>query len=527
MFVIADIEWIGGLNNKIIPTQIAAAKVDADWNIIRSFHSCTSIKPFNYSSESVSLNGYSEENFQKAESPDIIINNFCRWLEDDDILCWWVDSSERAFKIITHKYLNRNSQWQHRIISLQIKNELENAGISSPGLYGTGKILDVNNNLIPHFSTDDVELLIRILKKLNIKSDSFKQRLSEPIEEKKVIRNLSYDMVLSGYISPTEYNRFILNKRKDIAYIRASDSDIFHRADCHLPIRSRNLEMYIRFQSCLKKGLKPCKCCCPTKSNEKLQPGKKKHSRRLRKEIDLGYKFYNKPGVTLSDLTGRHYDVPQRTLSKPEKAAVKRYLSAKKARSIISGNNNLTKQEKVDLLTLSRTDCCFWSGRGYGTFHLRNCTKLKDLTDIVGFSCMSQAIHEGYRPCKICKPSNKHDIELTMPYFTKPIPNESIDLIKDKCNKIGIHFTIVDKCAELETDYGIWQIDCGSIPYRLYHINKVYDPDNTEDFHQQPHIFLSLTDVLAYIIGHDKKLEKDYGKSTLFQISGMLKKLKT
>ena len=74
---------------------------------------------------------------------------------------------------------------------------------------------------------------------------------------------------------------------------------------------------------------------------------------------------------------------------------------------------------------------------------------------------------------------------------------------------------MVDGCPEIETGFGIWRIKSGSIPYRLYHINKIVEPNNKTDFHQQPHIFLSLSDVVAYIINHDRKAGRVKGNIKL------------
>lgn len=167
--------------------------------------------------------------------------------------------------------------------------------------------------------------------------------------------------------------------------------------------------------------------------------------------------------------------------------------------------NDLSEQEKTDLLTLARTDCMFWCGKGYDTFHLKHCVKLKGLTHITGFSRAKDAIHDGYRPCRMCKLATRKGLEMTLPFFSKAVPGESDEVVRERCLESGHIYRIVDGCSEIETGFGIWQIKSGSITYRPYHINKVVEPNNTTDFHQQPHIFLSLSDVVAYIINHDRK----------------------
>ena len=78
--------------------------------------------------------------------------------------------------------------------------------------------------------------------------------------------------------------------------------------------------------------------------------------------------------------------MPLRILNNVEIMSVRRYMTARRERYFIMTRNGLSEQEKTDLLTLARPECMFWCGKGYDTFHLKHCVKLKGLTHITGFS---------------------------------------------------------------------------------------------------------------------------------------------
>lgn len=63
----------------------------------------------------------------------------------------------------------------------------------------------------------------------------------------------------------------------------------------------------------------------------------------------------------------------------------------------------------------------------------------------------------------------------------------------------------------METMVGRWKIDASTRPVRLAHINLVREPENTEDYHVQPRLFLSLRDTFDYILRHDYALIKEAG----------------
>ena len=99
MYVLADIEWVTNSKGLICPTQLAAIKVDENWNIQRTFYS--RIKPLNCSFEikkHLAYSGASLEVFKLADDARTVFSRFEHWLDENDIVCWWEWNSDETFR---------------------------------------------------------------------------------------------------------------------------------------------------------------------------------------------------------------------------------------------------------------------------------------------------------------------------------------------------------------------------------------------------------------------------------------------
>ena len=106
-------------------------------------------------------------------------------------------------------------------------------------------------------------------------------------------------------------------------------------------------------------------------------------------------------------------------LSADEQRAINRHRQAQEERMAYMQNGSLKQDGKDDLYTLTQPRFAFWAASGYNTFHLRNCKKMSGLKNLKGFSLYADATAAGYRPCKCCKPTSKHDIYLSLPIYSK------------------------------------------------------------------------------------------------------------
>lgn len=94
---------------------------------------------------------------------------------------------------------------------------------------------------------------------------------------------------------------------------------------------------------------------------------------------------------------------------------------------------------------------------------------------------------------------------LSVPLSDRQRDTESVCEIEEMCKNSGFTCEYDEDFFYLETLVGKWKIDLNSYPVRLYHINLVVDA-GTEEYHEQPRVFLSLTDTFLYIKRHDANL---------------------
>jgi methylphosphotriester-DNA--protein-cysteine methyltransferase len=128
---------------------------------------------------------------------------------------------------------------------------------------------------------------------------------------------------------------------------------------------------------------------------------------------------------------------------------------------------------------------------------------MSGLTNLKGFSLYADAMAAGYRPCKCCKPTPKHDIYISLPIYSKKRYGDGVHALIEGCVANSYEYSQEGARFTFETPVGIWRIDTARAPYRLQHINTAMSPNNRTEFHSQPRIFHSLTDAFSYIKRHD------------------------
>jgi hypothetical protein len=202
--------------------------------------------------------------------------------------------------------------------------------------------------------------------------------------------------------------------------------------------------------------------------------------------------------------------IPQgHTPNRMEINAIKRHKEAVRERNAIP--DNLTGVAGRDAFVLSQSGFAFWAAEGYLNFHLRSCPKLAGLTHFHGFARYDEARHAGLTPCKLCKPTKKHDIVASVPIYQQQ-RQECVEEIDAICFRRGWDYRREGSAYLIETPTGKWKMIIGTYPLEVYHINKVTTPFNTEYYHRQHRTFLSMTDTVEYIRRHDGRLmEKQRG----------------
>lgn len=113
----------------------------------------------------------------------------------------------------------------------------------------------------------------------------------------------------------------------------------------------------------------------------------------------------------------------------------------------------------------------------------------------------------GYTPCRHCKPTAKHDVTVSIPIYSRPREDETVQDLVALCRTAGYAHTFDGVRFCLETPVGKWKININTHPIQLRHINLVMTP-HEQEYHKQPRLFLSLADVFTYIERHDSVLQQ-------------------
>lgn len=510
MYVLADVEWVENDTGLISFTQISMTRVDEKWKVVRGISrrirpKDTSFHRWNH----IAFTGGSEEVFMAAPCYSQAFEDIETWLWPSDTIVWWSNESMEWVQKIVPSITNPQI-----VINERVANYLGHK-LCNP--YQLGKKLNLTPPGAMHNARNDVDMMRMVLEAIQFPNpipdhielaaeDAFAPKIPDYIAhvDTNIIhkkgcpklpadgRQRGYDKLSKpigkGYIPcdcvKEEYRkaRRIRNQniidRTEYCFIYSPDSRVFHRRDCKIALNAKHIMGTVQYHNCLATGRQPCKVCNPQYADESYQ-------------------------YVLSGKKGDSKRVPAPSVSEKEQRAIKRHRQAVEERQAYKERGALRQEGKDDLYTLTQPRFAFWAAAGYNTFHLRNCKKMAGLSNLRGFSLHSDAMAAGYRPCKCCKPTPKHDIHLSMPIYSRKRIGESVDMLVAACKANSYEYSQEGGQFTLETPVGIWKINTTNSPYRLHHINTAMTPDNRTNFHRQPRIFYSLQDTISYIKRHD------------------------
>ena len=521
MYIIADVEWVENQLHKCSPTQLSAVRVDENWEIIDDFSSY--IKPLNpsfYDWDHVAYAGGSPTDFKNAPHCFDIFKSFNEWVGEDTV-CWWYSPSAQIHAFVNQVVLKGNEPNWPIILSEYMPGFLNGEGVCCGSAY---KIARARNISVPdpeHDSWNDVMAILYLFRGIEFPQAALS---SPPIrQDRKLVngdRNYQYDLrekllhkkgcslipanaELFGYgtlrtaiqkkykacdcvseeLRQAKRAKVIDEiNRSQYTFMYAENSNIFHRYDCELLLDADHILGAVKYDTVVRKGLRPCQICRPSEKDQ-CRPSVYKH------RID----------VMTTPQMAKH------GLKRSELTAVARLAQAQKERSAQINRTDLTNQERSDLLTLTQPGFAFFVGKGYQNFHLRECFRLEGLADVRGFATFAHARNAGYTPCKHCKPTPKQDIVASIPITNQVRTDESIEDLHEWCDRYGYEHRVYKDDFEVETPVGKWIIHTDTRPVTVDHINLV-DKPFTNVYHKQHRIFLSMLDALKYIHKHDSTL---------------------
>ena len=516
MYVLMDLEWYEQGSKPFMLTQIAALTVDKNWETRELFY--RRIQP-QYEDVSdwghVAFSGGAQVDFEGASSLRPVLEQLSRWLREDDVLCWWSRGGKEKLNSCLRYFGIQLPTTHHRILQNYVIPLTRRRGVSAANPYRMAKALGLQVPTQQHYSPNDVEVVGKLLQRLDFRQSELErsaktlapkvqrqQQIDMPFQmdiDHNILHRRGCDHIPAGVqltdhqtmndyvyglakVCPhcigtsakrerIERNKKII-KQSHYSFVYAPKSPVFHRVDCHHILGAAAIRGFGRYNKAMKAGLRPCKHCHPSINDQIHKP---------------------------------HVDMPQNLPPKKEFQAIVRFNQSKMERKD-ARLDAMSDQERRDFLTLTNPGYGFWAAAGYGTFHSRNCRKLKGLTKIRGFARYEEVIRAGLTPCKCCKPTKKQDIVYSIPMSNQTRVDESLADLEALCERAGYTHAQEEDIFELLTPVGRWRIHLKSMPVKMDHINLTMTPDLPYLFHRQHRIFLSLRDAFFYIKRHDDKL---------------------
>lgn len=528
MIVLMDMEWITNDRGHICPTQIAAQRVTDQWFCLDSFFArmCPRDSTF-YQWDHVAFSGGKASDFMYAKKGTQVLNNLLNWLLPDDIICFWhpegLDTFKRCCKIIIKQEIRQETL----VLREYLLPFLAGKGIRSYTPYDIARELYIKAAMPKHHAKNDVAVIQSILQMVRYKAKKLRLPPPQANEEVAIAKDqveidpaelpfqqevdtglfhvrgcvmIPEDAELLGFKRVKYFKRksakycpkcmrenvnyAFRNRNKQVVesteyhYIYEDGSKVFHRRDCGLVLGTHHeIRGCIYYDSAVATGRRPCKCCNPSPDN--------------------WVKIKRKSGGT--NFSPR---VVNRPLNAEELRALERFQRARDERNSRADDSFTSEVERNDFYTLTQPRFAFWAAAGFATFHTRDCTKLRNLSGLVGFPSCQCAKIAGYTPCKCCRPNKKQDMVYSIPITSRNRGEENIADIKKLCRDVKFRFYQAGNELNIETPCSKWKIDARMKPYVIYHsYNKAVT--NAGDYHRQPRMFLSLLDIFEYIHRHD------------------------
>ena len=564
MLVIMDMEW-SEAGGRIVPTQLSALRVLPGWKeLARVDYLMRPIKTPDWSF--MAYNGHSPDEFLSAHTGPSVFNRLSNWLSPNDIMCWWSPAPAITFFALHKVLLKQPPQNQIRTIIPSVEKAMaEKELLGHASIYDHRDALNLMAAGAEHCSADDVNLIREILEQLSVDETDILNNHLPPHSYDRPLWNIHKKTVAEHNTSQYTY---IIDRTTNLIHTDAcpkanwnhqievvhsmkkclkhhlrpcacckeifwrysyedikkkieschynyiySDSGLFHKPTCihvrHIP--SVELRGTVRYSTAVKHGNKPCGWCRP-KPEDEVEPPHIYDYGRAPVEQDKA-----DPSSFIDQGSGSPYARMQRAearkkasysatraLTDAELRAITRHKQAAQERASLP--DNLVGVSDHDAHVLTQSGYAFWAAKGYRNFHLRQCPKLAHLSDLYGYATYADARKFGLTPCKTCKPTPKHDIIVSVPIYQQRRATETVEDLDFLCDEQSWEHSFSENEYVIETPVGKWKIIVGTSPVDVYHINKVKTPNNTNDYHRQHRLFLSMTDTIEYIKRHDWKL---------------------
>ncbi len=512
------------------PTQIAALCVDESWELKEHFISF--IKPKDKSYHNWKGEGYRgglPEEFLSARSARAVFSDLDAWLFHDDVLCFWDGESLRLYENICEFVCGKRNERKTKLVADYIRSY---TGVNTKSPYTAARELKVRTTTMCGNAKSDAVAMRQILQTAHIPHSIFAKSITktkrgdcygydlnallyhsldcELIPDNAVIaayQSIGVAVTNNYSVCSCVKDEFNMKKRqmrmdnaraRQFVYLYSASSSVFHRMGCYkiADIHTANLRGNVTFSK--NSARRPCKMCSPSPDDI------------------YSDEFKSLPSViaVMNAKKKKQNADNEATLSRETKNALKRLKKSKEERGSGILETPLTAMQRSDVYTLTQPSLAFFAAAGYSNFHLRSCSRLEKTSNIRGFSTYEKACRAGYTPCKHCRPTQKQNLDYSIPIDNQYREDETSQVLADFCKNQGYPYHIDDASFYLETGVGKWIIDTDTMPVKLMHINLVRAP--SDSYHLQPRRFLSLYDAIRYIHRHDTELEKQRAERKIY-----------
>ena len=537
MLVLIHLEWLNSPGVDAYPTQLAALRVDAHWNVINRFETLIFQPEEPTSWKHEAYGGIDAKQYHRA--PDLYQagESFRQWLQPEDVCCWWSPSTgsvlydylhfswknshaigERFIQIVMDRQANRGTPYrlaqqrgflcQHpmhvavneveTVRRLLMKTRIDQALLLAKRLPDTEKLQAMRLKQLPYWYETSTSMV-----------HSVRCKRCTPAEESR--RSAGFDLTLRHHTPvcsccQKEYHQAVLAYNAetmgeaDCLYVYSPDSEVFHTADCRIARRICRsvLVAEASYKHCKATGRRRCQVCHPRKVKlphpiNQTRPAMTSFPRPV-------------PPPVKEELSAveKSTSVEDGHLTKDAQLALKRYRQAR-AESI--PEKPLSPAEQADWRTLTQSTYAFFAAKGYSNFHMRDCPRLRGLTGIRGFSTFQQATACSLTPCRQCRPTAKKNLSVAIPVTSRVRATETSQVLDILCKKAKYAHTYEPPYYYITTPIGKWCFKTDERPIYLHHINLMRSTMEGE-YHLQPRMFMSLQDTFEYIRRHDERLGK-------------------
>ncbi len=169
MFVLTDMEWMTNKDGHHSPTQIAAIKVNEQWQKTAEFQSFIRPRdPEFYNWSHVSYTGGTAYEFLHARNAYSVFEEFENWLNEDDTILWWHTESEKLFRMLVSLILKRMEPHKAVSVNNYIYELLRGQQYSRGSSYEIAEGRGINTHSeLKHNSYNDVLVMRALMEKLS------------------------------------------------------------------------------------------------------------------------------------------------------------------------------------------------------------------------------------------------------------------------------------------------------------------------------------------------------------------------